>query len=410
MLCILPFFLLGYSINRRNWRRKNEDLIMVSAVICEYNPFHNGHRYQLEQMKKESDAVICIMSGDFVQRGAAAIYDKFIRTKAALLSGADLVIMLPVVYSLSPAELFALGGVSLCDSLGAVDRLYFGTECGDISQLLKAAELLMNEPPQVSGEIQRLLSGGKSYPAARAEAFSKFIDNSILGQPNNILAIEYIKALMRIKSSIKPIGIKRNSAGHHDFEVHGSIASASAIRSLVSEDKAIEALVPDNAYELYKNAEKADTNNLSSILMYTLRTKSAQETAEINEVTEGLENRIISSVYHCAGFNGICEYVKSKRYTKSKISRILLSILLGIDKEMPKKAPEYIRVLGMNKKGMELLSDIKRKSALPVITKTADYKGFCDSFEKDIFASDLYTICRRQPDFGHDFKTSPVIM
>lgn len=383
---------------------------MISAVICEYNPFHNGHYYQLEQMKKESDSVICIMSGDFVQRGAAAIYDKFIRTKAALLSGADLVIMLPVVYSLSPAELFAFGGVSLCDKLGVVDRLYFGTECGDISPLFKAAELLLDEPPQVSGEIKRLLSDGKSYPAARTEAFSEFIDSAVLEQPNNILAIEYIKALIRLNSNIVPIGIKRNSAGHHDFEAHGNIASASAIRSLVSEDKAIEALVPDNAFELYKNAEKADTNSLSSVLMYTLRTKSAREIAVINEVAEGLENRIKASVYQCADFADISDYIKSKRYTKSKINRILLSVLLEIDKEMPRKAPEYIRVLGMNKKGMKLLSDIKKISQLPVITKTADYKGFCDAFEKDIFASDLYTICRSRPDFGHDFKTSPVIM
>lgn len=383
---------------------------MVSAVICEYNPFHNGHKYQLEQMKKNSDAVICIMSGDFVQRGSASVYDKFTRAKAALLSGADLVIMLPCAYSLSPAEIFAFGGVSLCDSLGIVGSLYFGSECGSISELSEAAKILLGEPVEVSEKIRELLAGGISYPAARAKAFSEFIAPAVLKEPNNILAIEYIKALMRLESKINPITIMRRTAGHHDVTASEGIASATAIRRFISDKEDFHDYVPENVYELYKSSTPANIENLYSVLAYTLRTKSAQELSRINEVAEGLENRLKSSVYQCKSYSELAVFVKSKRYTQSKINRILLSVLLNIDKNLPKSKPEYIRVLGMNKKGMELLSEIKRKSRLPIITKTADYKGLCASFEADILASDLYMICCGSPRFGIDYITGPVII
>lgn len=385
-------------------------IFVVSAVICEYNPFHNGHKYQLECMRKESDAVICIMSGDFVQRGDAAIYDKFVRARAALASGADLVIMLPVVYSLSSAELFALGGVRLCDSFGVVDSLFFGSECGDVRALDKAAEILLKEPPEVSDKIKAYLAQGISYPTARAKAFADIIDIDILEQPNNILAVEYIKALKRINSGITPKTIKRYSAEHHDTEPDGEFASATAIRNFAAKDRPFNGFVPESAFELYRNESRANSDNLSQALIYTLRTKEVSEISRINDVGEGLENRIKASVYHADSFSGIAEYIKSKRYTRSKINRILLSVLLDIDKAMPKKAPEYIRVLGMNKTGMALLSDMKQKSTIPIITKTADYKSLCKSFEKDILASDLYTICTNRPQFGQDFKMSPIII
>lgn len=383
---------------------------MVSAVICEYNPFHNGHKYQLDCMKRENDAVICIMSGDFVQRGDAAVFDKFIRARAALLSGADLVIMLPVCFSLSSAELFAAGGVRLCADLGIVDRLYFGSECGDIRALTAAARLLSDEPPEVSARLKAHLKNGISYPSAKAAAFEGLIDKEILTEPNNILAVEYIKALIRLDSKIQPVTIKRHMAEHHDNAPSGDIASASFVRTSIKKGCSCSDYVPDSAFELYKGLSAAKLSELDSALLYAIRTKTPENIAAVNDVGEGLENRIKAALSVCGGFEGISEYIKTKRYTLTRIKRILLSLLLDIDKETPKAAPGYIRVLGMNGRGAELLSSIKRLSSLPIITKAADFKGFNKSFEYDILAGDLYTICSGMPCFGKDYLTSPVII
>lgn len=381
---------------------------MISAVICEYNPFHNGHKYQLERIKQNSDAVICIMSGDFVQRGDIAVFDKFQRAKAALLSGADLVIMLPVCYSLASAELFAQGGVHLCNSLCIVDRLYFGSECGDIKKLISASEILLSEPQAVSAKIKQLLKTGMNYPSAKTCAYEGLIDDDILSEPNNILALEYIKAIKKLNSKIEPVTIKRNAAGHHDIAATDKIASATAIRSLIYNGNEYNNYIPDNAYKIFCNLTPAKLSSLDSVLSYVIRTKSIEEIANINDVGEGLENRIKSSVSCCSGFCEISEYVKTKRYTLTKINRILLSLIMGIDKNTPKSAPDYIRVLGMNDKGAKLLSMIKSRSDLPIITKTADFKGFNKSFEYDMLAADLYSLSVGKSCCGTDYKKSPI--
>jgi len=379
----------------------------VSAVICEYNPFHNGHKYQLEYMKGISDAVVCIMSGDFVQRGEAAIFDKFERTQAALANGADLVIMLPVCFSLNTAERFAFGGVSLAESLGVVDTLCFGSECGDISRLTNAAKSLIGEPKEVSEKIRKLVGEGMSYPKARAKAFLGIIDEDILCEPNNILATEYIKSLINLNSKIVPDTIERYKSGYHDKKPVGEFASASAIREMIINDENYKLYVPDNAFDIYKNIY--NTKLLSDILVYLIRTKTTVEISKINDVTEGLENRIKASIYEADGFFDIAEYIKSKRYTMTRIKRILLSLILGIEKEDTKNPPEYIRVLGMNKQGAEILSQIKKKSSLPIITKTADFKGFNKSFDTDILAADIYSVCCGNKQMGKDYRTSPLI-
>ena len=382
----------------------------VSAVICEYNPFHNGHKYQLEYMKKNSDAVVCIMSGDFVQRGEAAIFDKFARTRAALMNGADLVIMLPVCFSLNTAERFAYGGVSLADSLGVVDTLCFGSECADIKKLLDAATVLINEPEEVSDKIRKLTADGMSYPKAREIGFSQFVDSDILSSPNNILATEYIKALKSINSKIEPDTIGRYKTGYHDTVPDGEFASATAVREMILKNQEYKLYVPDNVCDCYKNETVYNTDALSDILAYLIRTKESYEISMINDVTEGLENRIKSAIYESSDFWGIAEHIKTKRYTMSRIKRILLSLILGIEKDDAKTPPQYIRVLGMNRCGMELLSQIKKKSRLPIITKTADYKGFNKSFETDILASDIFGMCANKTQIGIDYRKSPVII
>lgn len=382
----------------------------VCAIICEYNPFHNGHKYQIDEIKKNYDAVICIMSGAFVQRGDAAIFDKWTRAECALLNGADLVIELPVCFSVNTAQRFSFGAVSILDKLGVVNSLCFGSECGDIDMLIKAADILSNEPPELSDQIKMLLDDGMSYPKARSIAFSSLIDEDILTEPNNILALEYIQALKLLNSKIIPITIKRKDAGHHDKALSKNIASASAIRSLITANKDYSAYVPDNTYEFYKSASVADISLLDTVLIYLLRTTSPEVLKQINDVTEGIENRLISSAYECRGFYELCDNIKTKRYTHTKISRILVSTLLNHTKELSKVPPDYVRVLGMNKIGMELLSKIKKVSPLQLITKTSDFKSFNPSFELDIKSGDIYSLCiKNNKKNVRDYYNSPII-
>lgn len=373
-----------------------------AAIICEYNPFHNGHKYQIEQAKLSHDAVVCIMSGSFVQRGDIAIFDKWTRANAALSFGCDLVLELPVCFSLNTAERFAYGGVSLADSLGIVDTLFFGSECGDIKNLTSTANILSNEPLEVSEEIRKYMAEGMSHPSAKTKAYSKIIDDGLIKEPNNILGIEYIKALKAINSTIIPQTIKRNSVSHHDLTSANKFASATLIRQLLNENKDISQFVPVKYPKLVK------TDKLNELLRYKLLEMSAYELSQINDVSEGLENRIKEAIKECITFDEICEFVKSKRYTLSRIRRILLSSLLGIDKNIAKNPPSYIRVLGATKKGLDLLSQIKEKSTLPIITKTADYKGFNKAFDLDIYATDVYNILQNKPT-GEDFHKSPEI-
>lgn len=374
----------------------------TAAIICEYNPFHNGHKYQIEQAKLTHDAVVCIMSGSFVQRGDIAIFDKWTRADAAISCGCDLVIELPVCFSLNTAERFAYGGVSLADSLGIVDTLLFGSECGDIKKLISAASLLLNEPLEISEEIKKHMAEGMSHPSAKTKAYSRIIDEDLIKEPNNILGIEYIKALKAINSTITPQTIKRNSVSHHDLNSANEFASATLIRQLLNENKDISKFVP------VKYPKPVKSDKLNELLRYKLLEMSADELSQINDVSEGLENRIKEAIKECMTFDEICEYVKSKRYTLSRIRRILLSSLLGIDKNISKNPPSYIRVLGATKRGLELLSLIKENSTLPIITKTADFKGFNKSFNLDIYATDVYNIIHNKPT-GEDFYTSPKI-
>ena len=378
----------------------------IAAIICEYNPFHNGHKYQIKQIKKNYDAVICIMSGNFVQRGDVAITDKWTRTKAALLNGADLIVELPVCFSLNTAERFAYGGVCLADSLCVVDSLVFGSECGDIDILRNAAEILGNETGNISRKIKDNLKSGMSYPKARYEAFAQDIPKDILCEPNNILAIEYIKALNEIQSNIKPMTIKRYIASHNDSNLTNSVTSASAIRKLMRANENFCEFIPENLSSLY-NFPKSDINSLSEILCYLLMTKTAEELSKINDVSEGLENRLKEAAKVCRTFDEISEFVKSKRFTSSRVRRILLSVILNIDKDIAKQRPQYIRVLGMNGTGTQVLSEIKTHSSLPIITKAADFKHYNRSFDLDIISGEIFSLI--YPSAKSDYLTSPVI-
>lgn len=376
----------------------------TAAIICEFNPFHNGHKYLIEQAKISNDAVVCIMSGSFVQRGDIAIFDKWTRANQALMSGADLVIELPVCFSLNSAERFAYGSVSLAESMNVIDTLFFGSECGDANALLNAANILLNEPLEVSEKIKKYMSEGMRHPASRTKAYSDILDSSLISEPNNILGIEYIKALITKNSSIKFETLKRNSVSHDDLNPKGKFASASAIRKLIAENQDIKDLVPD--ISLYKNPAKL--KGLDEILRYKILNMTTEELSKINGVSEGLENRIKEAANENITFEEMCEFIKSKRYTLARIRRVLLSCLLGIDKNIANEPLSYIRILGATENGLKILSQIKKKTSLDIITKTANFKNYNKSFELDLRATDLYNIVCQKP-LGEDFYKSPII-
>ena len=382
----------------------------VSAVIAEYNIFHNGHKYMLDKIRENSDAVIVIMSGSFVQRGDAAITDKWSRAETALLNGADLIIELPVIYALNTAQKFAFGSTYIINSLGIADELCFGSESGDIKELDSAASLLENEPDEVSSKIKQYLGSGLNYPSSREKAYSGMLKPDILSNPNNILALEYMRSLIQLKSAITPRTIKRYGAGHHDTDTYKNIASASAIREMIFSKKNYLPYIPDNTPSF---TAPYDLSALDSAVIYKLRSSSADRLSHINDVSEGLENRIIKMSADFSSIEALAENIKTKRYTRTRINRILISSLLELTSDLCSLKPSYVRILGMNKTGMALLGKAKHICRLPIITKTADFDRSDPIFSAELRATDAFSLCSpvsgKRPG-GLDFKTSPVII
>ena len=386
----------------------------VLGIICEYNPFHNGHLYQLEEAKKacNADFTIAVMSGNFTQRGDVALFDKWTRTEMALKNGIDLVIELPTVYATSSAENFANGAIKILNSLGIVDYLAFGSESGDITLLDKIATILYNEPKEFSQLINMQLRSGLSYPKARELAIATYFRGSkqyteALESPNNILGIEYLKALKRQKSSIIPITIKRINSDYNSTTTKNNFASATAIRERLQNNKNIHRLVPYETYELIeeKLKKKDFLTNLSIFekeIIYSLRKMTLEEIANLPDVTEGLENKIKFAVSNFTTLDKVIENIKSKRFTQTRIQRILVYALLEITKKdmnIARKAIPYIRVLGFNKHGKKIISAIASNN--PKLKIIISLKRFLDSnpdnstkqlLSKDILATNIYTL------------------
>ncbi len=370
------------------------------AVICEYNPFHYGHKYQLEVHKKAlgADAVICLMSGSFVQRGAPAIYDKWSRATDAVNNGADLVLELPVVYSSQSAQRFATGAVKLLDKLGIVDFLSFGSECGDIDLLKECADIITSD--QFKNLLEEELKSGLSYPSARSKVLKEIypqIDESLLNSPNNILSIEYLNALKNIKSTIEPKPLLRNF----------NFKSASEIRDKIAKDENVSALTPIKVRTSY------DVKVFDKLVIYHFKKESLKALHNICDMAEGLENKFKKALQNVSTCDELADAVKSKRYTRTRIDRIIVNSLLEICDNHTEIEPQYARVLAFNKKGQELLSKMKKTSSIPIITKLADAKPTNSDFElmldKDILSTDIYSIISNNA-LGLDFKTSPKII
>lgn len=376
--------------------------LKIAGIICEYNPFHNGHKYQIEMLKKEYDAIVCIMSGSFVQRGDVAIFNKWTRAKACLMSGCDLVIELPVVYSLSSAQGFAKGAVSILDKTNVIDALSFGSESGNIHALIEVAAILKNETEEVSEKIRNIINQGYSYPVAREKAYEGIIDTELIKNPNNILATEYIISLMELNSTIKPITHTRSDFGYHSDKTTKIYSSASNLRNMMKENKAISSFVPFD----FDLEERYNLDKLSDIFKYKLIQHKTDAFRDIADMEPGLDNRFLSCINHKT-ISEILEAVKTKRYTHTRLGRIVCNLLLGITKDT--KRPEYIRVLGMSETGKKILSEIKQKTELPIINKVADYKG--EDIKTDLLATDISALCADRPiPFGRDYTTSPVIL
>lgn len=439
-----------------------KDFIMkVTGIIAEYNPFHRGHKYQIDYCKKElgADYVIVAMSGDYVQRGTPALLSKHVRAEMALRCGADLVLEMPVSVSTASAEAFAMGGVSMLDGLHIVDSLCFGNEYGEVSALMELAEILVEEPEEYRQLLKEFLSNGLSFPSARCQALTEYFKNphnftgddfdgvltpllnqivQILNSPNNILGIEYCKALLRLKSNIKPVTLKRQGMGYHETlaETDGSdrfsctdgntFASASAIRELLKATLTPETIsriasqVPDEislllASSLQRNGFLTE-DALDPLLSYCILKENADSFCSYLDVSRDLAERIMNRSNELNGFLQAASFLKTKELTQSRIQRALLHIILGI-REVPATVP-YARVLGFRRESSTLLKEIKDSSSIPLITKLADANSLLDESGRSllyetVFSSNLYEklLCRKNGrNFVHEYQKQLVIL
>ena len=384
------------------------------GIIAEYNPFHNGHAYQIAKAKEMTGADYCIiaMCGDFVQRGAPALADKYVRTEAALRNGADLVLELPAYYALGSAEYFASGAVALLDRLGITDALCFGSECGDISLLSEFAARLMSEDDVFKGVLDRYLRMGQTYPTARNAALHASAPHltphmHILATSNNILGIEYCKALSRRNSSIKPYTTHRAGSAYHDASLLNTYCSALAIREAIDtagDLNEVKSLMPPVAYELlaaqFGRSCPVHTNDFSLPLHYQLLSEYAYGYTRHPDIDQDLSDRITNLLPSYRNFTDFCEKLKTKNRTYTRISRSLMHILLRIDREdlLTFQAEHYVyyaRVLGFRQDATALLTAIKAQSSIPLLTRLSDADGLLSEnghkmLAKDIYVSQIY--------------------
>ena len=392
----------------------------VLGIIAEYNPFHNGHMYHLQKAKEQSGAqyCICVMSGNFVQRGNTSIVNKWKKAEMALLNGVDLVIELPTIYSVASAEGFSLGAIKLLNNLKIVDAISFGTETSDFAALNNISSIVNEEPMKYKSILNSELKKGLSFPKARENALMLYLNDNkrydnILNTPNNILAIEYLKALKKIKSTIQPIPVKREKVYYNDNVIVDEFASATAIRKLLKNEdfSEIRKVVPKSTYQILKKETELgnvvlDLSRYEKEIIYNLRRMTVSEIAELPDVNEGLEHSLKNAANYSNDITNLINIVKTKRYTVTRIQRILICALLGITKRdvgMAKKAEPYIRVLGFNEKGKELISRINKQN--PKATVITSVKKFQDKnnnnknskiykrlLDIDIFSTNVYTM------------------
>lgn len=420
----------------------------ITGLIVEYNPFHNGHIYHLQKSleKTNADASIAVMSGNFIQRGEPALFDKFSRAKAAVESGVDLVVELPSIYASQSAELFAKGSVSLLNSLGCVNSICFGSEEGNINALYLIASILCLEPQEFKEKLSSYLGEGMLFPTARNKALFDYINspdfsfgdnfngidlseerlNDILSSSNNILGIEYIKQLISLKSEIKPFTIGRIHSEYNSEEISGNINSATAVRKKLYEiisskennssdiDELIKSIqtstditnsIPESTLNMItSNIEKGFLPMYPEYFFETLISTIIRDKKNLEsyfDISEGIENKIFKAALVAKDYDELLNLVKSKRYTMTRIKRCLNNILLGITKDDMELAKgintiPYVRILAFNSKGREIIREIKKSSEIKIINKFSEVEHFMDDknfkflIENDIKCTDIY--------------------
>ena len=402
----------------------------IVGLITEYNPFHNGHLYHINKAKEitGADAVIVIMSGNYVQRGAPAIMPKHLRAEVALEAGVPVVIELPVCYALGSAEYFAAGAISIFEKLNCIDAICFGSECGDYETLKRIAHIAADEPEEYKGFLKEQLKKGHSFPLARQLALKAYLNDDsiyeILEQPNNILGIEYIKALYLKKSSMDIYTIKRVVSGYHDEDLSENYSSASAIRKLLwhashsihLEEEGmfdepvlsevltrLEDQVPPVCIRLLEENHRIRypiySNDFSLLLKYKLMSETKTSLADYMDVTEELANRFMNQLNAFITIEQFSDLIKTRDLTYTRVSRTLFHILLNIKKEdYPLYAAEghafYARILGFRKDAASILKHMKEHSEIPLITKLTQTESLNETglkmLEQDIFSSNLY--------------------
>lgn len=381
----------------------------TAAVICEYNPFHYGHKFQLDETRKAGAThIVCVMSGNFTQRGDVAVFDKYLRAKTALENGADLVLELPTKYSLSAAEGFAAGAVGIIHSLGCVDMLSFGSESGDIAALKEAsaaAEYAVNSP-----KFSNLIKMGKSYPAALAEAVKEYYTDDVyetLSSPNNTLAVEYISALDNLGAKMELFTVPRLGAAHDSDSESGGFASASLIRKMIAAGEDYSRFAP------VIEANRADIKRLETAILAKLRTMSVDELERSYDSANGLAERLYKAIRKANTLEELYFLTKTKRYTLARIRRAVLCSFLGLDKEQLLVPNAYIRVLGMNPRGREILAaadcPLPIDTSLRALSRTSREARRQAAFEER--SGDIYSLSFEKPRVcGCELTAKPIII
>lgn len=392
----------------------------ISGIICEYNPLHNGHLHHLRTVRENgADAIVAVMSGNFMQRGDVSIMEKLTRANLALKAGADLVVELPVIWSLSPADQFAAGGVTILDALQVVDEISFGCECGDLSLLKEAAEVCRMCQTEYDDTLRHFTRQGNSYPAVLQELVTQLAGPevaAVLSHPNNTLAVSYLNALADRRSRIQPFAVQRMGAGHHSTEAVqvtddiplppapeadvNLIASASYIRNCLDEGINCRRMMPPSSWKEITIAQKQGTfatlRNLERIILYKLRTMEPEEIEQIAEVgSQGLAYRIYQA-RTATSLDDLMERLKTKRYPAARLRRILLHMLIGITKDDIYSLPPYGRILAFNTTGRKVLALSKGIRTLPfaqsLATLSAQNPAAMRSAALESRATDIYQL------------------
>ncbi|MEM1484795.1 nucleotidyltransferase family protein [Oscillospiraceae bacterium PP1C4] len=379
--------------------------MVVAGIVAEYNPFHNGHAYQIEMTRAAGAThIVAVMSGSFTQRGGPACAPKTVRANAAAACGADLVLELPLPYAMATAERFSFGALGILGGLGCVDVLSFGSECGDLDLLVKAAQAVLN--PYCDDYTRNLMADGTTYARARQKAVESLYGAQVaevLSSPNNTLAVEYLRQIVQQKLTITPFTVAREGVEHDSASTEGKMASASHLRNLLDLESvdSIAPFVPPAAFQVYRSAAAAGLmpfvpHSLHTAVLSSLRMMQREDFATLPDISEGLDNRLFDAARRAVSLDELLSLVKTKRYPLSRIRRLAWNAYLKVDASLMRTPPPYARVLSFNKRGLEILTAANRTTKLPVshsLLKLEEKDEVCASFAKlEALATDLYLL------------------